>query len=47
MSEKRPSINWPTASFLVLSPIVALTMVPWYVSTYGIGLFEILHFVVM
>jgi stearoyl-CoA desaturase (delta-9 desaturase) len=43
----RGSINWPTATFLVLSPIVALTLVPWYATTYGIGLFEILHFVVM
>ncbi len=45
-TEDRP-INWKTTLFLLISPVVALVGVPWYISTWGLGLFDILHFLLM
>ena len=46
-SNLHAGINWPTALFLIASPILALSLVPLYISAYGIGAFEITFFVVM
>ena len=47
MPEHQPAINWRTTLFLVFSPIIALITVPLYIQTWGLGAFEITHFVVM
>lgn len=43
----RGPINWPTALFVVLSPLAAAALVWLYAASHGIGWFEIGHFVVM
>jgi len=47
MPNRRDPINWPTALFVTISPIVAIALVWWFIATYGLGAFEIWHFVVM
>ena len=46
MSEKILSrMNWPNSLFLISTLLVSLTIVPWYLWTHGIDLFQILLFI--
>jgi len=38
-------MNWPNSIFLTTTLFGALTIVPWYLWTYGIDLFQILLFI--
>ncbi len=38
-------MNWPNTTFLVSTLVAAVTVVPWYLWTHGIDLFQILLFV--
>ena len=38
-------MNWPNSTFLLSTFLGAITIVPWYLWTHGIDLFQILLFV--
>jgi len=43
--KKMKQMNWPNTTFLASTLALALTVVPWYLWTHGIDLFQVLLFV--
>lgn len=47
MDHEPTRINWPTGLFLALSFLVAVVGTPWYAWRFGLGWFDLGHFLVM
>ena len=44
---QKATINWTNTLIFTLTPLFALTLVPWYGFTYGYELFEVVVFVIL